>query len=49
MSVCCTSLTVNEELVTTLNEIDFYKKQTRVALRNCGVIDPEKIDDYIAL
>ena len=37
----------DEELVTTLNEINFYKKQTRVALRNCGVIDPEKIDDYI--
>ncbi|MDI9520156.1 MAG: NADH-quinone oxidoreductase subunit NuoF [Bacillota bacterium] len=31
-----------------LNDIDFYKHQTRVALRNCGVIDPEKIDEYIA-
>ena len=30
-----------------LNETGFYKKQTRVALRNCGVIDPEQIDDYI--
>ena len=39
----------NEELVTTLSEIGFYKKQERVALRNCGVIDPEKIEDYIAL
>ncbi len=32
-----------------LAEIGFYKRQTRVALRNCGVIDPEQIEDYIAL
>ncbi len=31
-----------------LNDIEFYKHQTRVALRNCGVIDPECIDEYIA-
>ena len=31
-----------------LSEIGFYKKQHRVALRNCGVIDPENIDEYIA-
>lgn len=31
-----------------LNEVDFYKKQYRIALRNCGVIDPENIDEYIA-
>ncbi len=30
-----------------LNETRFYKKQKRVALRNCGVIDPENIDEYI--
>ena len=29
-------------------DIGFYKKQLRVVLRNCGVIDPENIDDYIA-
>lgn len=29
-------------------EIPFYQKQYRVVLRNCGVIDPEKIDEYIA-
>ena len=29
-------------------DIDFYRKQLRIVLRNCGVIDPEKIDDYIA-
>jgi len=29
-------------------EIPFYKKQLRIALRNCGMIDPEKIDEYIA-
>ena len=31
-----------------LEEIPFYKHQTRVALRNCGVIDPENIDEYLA-
>ncbi len=31
-----------------LNETGFYKDQQRVALRNCGVIDPESIDEYIA-
>lgn len=29
-------------------KLDFYKKQTRVVLKNCGVVDPEKIEDYIA-
>ena len=32
-----------------LNETAFYKKQNRVALRNCGVINPENIDEYIAM
>ena len=31
-----------------LSDMQFYKKQNRVALRNCGVVDPEKIEDYIA-
>jgi NADP-reducing hydrogenase subunit HndC len=31
----------------TLNDTACYKKQMRIALRNCGVIDPEKIDEYI--
>ncbi len=41
--------TVQEDNIKSLNEVDFYKKQTRVALKNCGVIDPENIDEYIAL
>ncbi|MBR0235444.1 MAG: NADH-quinone oxidoreductase subunit NuoF [Clostridia bacterium] len=32
---------------TSLSESQFYKKQHRVALRNCGFIDPENIDEYI--
>ena len=32
-----------------LDNIGFYKKQMRVALKNCGVIDPENIDEYIAM
>lgn len=35
--------------IISLNETRFYKKQMRVALRNCGVIDPEQIEEYIAL
>ena len=31
-----------------LNEVQFYQKQMRIALRNCGVINPEEIDEYIA-
>ena len=34
--------------VKSLNETTFYKAQHRVALRNCGVINPEVIDEYIA-
>ena len=40
--------TVEEDTIKSLNHTTFYEKQKRVALRNCGVIDPEKIDDYIA-
>ncbi len=32
-----------------LSETTFYKKQHRVALRNCGLIDPENINEYIAM
>lgn len=39
---------VEENVIKSVNEVDFYKKQTRVALRNCGIIDPENIDEYIA-
>ncbi len=35
--------------ILSLNETNFYKKQMRVALRNCGVIDPEQIEEYIAV
>ena len=35
--------------VKSLSETTFYKKQIRVALRNCGLIDPEQIDEYIAM
>ncbi len=38
-----------ETQATSLNDTAFYKKQKRVALRNCGVINPEIIDEYIAV
>ncbi len=34
--------------VTALSDTNFIKKQTRIALKNCGVINPEEIDEYIA-
>ena len=34
--------------VTRLDDLNFYKKQKRIALKNCGVINPEEIDEYIA-
>ncbi len=39
---------VDENTIKSLDNVDFYKKQERVALRNCGVIDPENIEEYIA-
>ncbi len=41
--------TKKEEGPTSLSDTAFYKKQKRVALRNCGVINPENIDEYIAM
>lgn len=40
--------TVTEDMIKSLNHTPFYSKQKRVALRNCGVINPENIDEYIA-
>lgn len=40
---------VDDSTTKSLNETKFYEKQMRVALRNCGVINPEIIDEYIAL
>jgi NADP-reducing hydrogenase subunit HndC len=39
---------VTKEPVTDSKHINFYQKQLRVVLRNCGVIDPENIEEYIA-
>ncbi len=36
------------EIENAMEDIDFFSKQMRVALRNCGAIDPENIDEYIA-
>ncbi len=42
--------TINEDgSIKSLNETNFYAKQLRITLRNCGVIDPENIDEYIAV
>ncbi|MDR2091066.1 MAG: NADH-quinone oxidoreductase subunit NuoF [Clostridiales bacterium] len=42
------SETVKEGEISSLNETGFYKRQMRLALKNCGVINPENIDEYIA-
>lgn len=39
---------IDEGRLKSLDEVPFYKKQVRIALRNCGVINPENIDEYLA-
>ena len=39
---------IDGSVVQSLDELNFYKKQKRIALKNCGVINPEGIDEYIA-
>ncbi len=39
---------VDGTLVKSLDELNFYKKQHRIVLKNCGLIDPENIDEYLA-
>ncbi len=39
---------IDGKKVEKLDELSFYKKQKRIALKNCGVINPENIDEYIA-
>lgn len=39
---------IDTRTVKQLDELNFYKKQERIALKNCGIIDPENIDEYIA-
>lgn len=41
--------TIEEDVIKSLDDAAFYKKQLRIALKNCGVIDPEQIDEYIAV
>ncbi len=50
----CTDLLYQETVhtdgsITPFNQTNFYKKQMRISLRNCGVIDPEQIEEYIAV
>ncbi len=40
---------VVDKTAVALNDTAFYKSQNRVVLRNCGVIDPESIEEYIAM
>ena len=40
---------ISEESIPSYHDIDFYEKQKRIVLKNCGKIDPESIDEYIAL
>ncbi len=40
---------MDEDAIKSLNQTRFYEKQQRVALRNCGVINPEDIREYIAV
>ena len=39
---------IDNTVVKKLDDLNFYKKQKRIALKNCGIIDPENIEEYIA-
>ncbi len=39
---------IDGTIVNSLDDLNFYKKQKRIALKNCGVINPEDIDEYLA-
>ena len=41
--------TIDNDAIHSLTDTPFYKKQKRIALRNCGVINPEVIEEYIAM
>ena len=40
---------VEDDEIKSINQVEFYKKQQRIVLRNCGIINPEVIDEYIAM
>ncbi|MCC5912575.1 MAG: NADH-quinone oxidoreductase subunit NuoF [Clostridiaceae bacterium] len=40
---------IEEDTIKAIDEVGFYKKQQRVSLRNCGMIDPEVVEEYIAV
>ena len=40
---------VDDNTIKSLSHTPFYEKQRRIALKNCGVINPEEIDEYLAL
>ncbi|MBO7690237.1 MAG: NADH-quinone oxidoreductase subunit NuoF [Clostridia bacterium] len=42
-------MSLNNGIATALTDTEFYQIQKRVALKNCGVIDPENIDEYLAM
>jgi len=41
-------MTLDRSRFRSIDEVDFFKKQKRIALKNCGIINPENIDEYIA-
>ncbi|MCY6957457.1 NADH-quinone oxidoreductase subunit NuoF [Clostridium brassicae] len=45
----CYTLKPGDGRVRNLESIDMFKKQERIVLKNCGIINPEKIDEYIAM
>jgi len=40
---------VEDDVIKSIDEVGFYQKQERIALKNCGVINPEIIEEYIAM
>ena len=50
-NTCCERLMAKEDdkFIQKWHELNFYKKQERIALKNCGYINPENIDEYLAV
>ncbi|MCY6354645.1 NADH-quinone oxidoreductase subunit NuoF [Clostridium sp. ZS2-4] len=45
----CYTLKPGDGRISNLNDINMFKKQERIVLRNCGIVNPEDIDEYIAM
>ena len=48
VSASCSAIRAREKTIAEMQDIPFFKRQIKIVLRNCGIIDPLKIEEYIA-